>query len=91
MSRGGVGVLVELEEEEVSATAFQATLRFVCVLGAAVRSNVISQLRSACFLSGLEFDAEEDRGWFESHYRISISGDEAKVRVMQKVVEGLEL
>ena len=64
-----------------------ATLKFVCKVGALIRSTVKGQLLSAAYAYGLEIDIKDSGGWLDSVLYITIKGDAQKVASLQLELE----
>ena len=60
-------------------TMANAEYKFMLQLGAIIRGTIISQLKNWCFQRGLKITIDEDKGWFDSTYRITVEVEESAV------------
>lgn len=63
------------------------TMTFTLEAGALVRGTVIRSLRSFCWNNQLDIDVQEDKGFFESLYRVRIMGTEVNIRRCMNPIE----
>ena len=60
--------------------------RFTLEAGALVRSTLISKIKDIAFTDGIDAVVEEDKGFFESKFRIKLSGEtDTLVQTIEKV------
>lgn len=62
-----------------------ARMRFEA--GATIRKSVVSTLKDGAFDHGVKLDIDEDKGWFESVFRIKITGSKENVEGYTKAVK----
>ena len=63
-----------------SANADAATLRFPVTAGRFIRGDVRRAIKQAAWAQGCEVEIEEDRGFWESAMRFTITGPSESIR-----------
>lgn len=55
-------------------------------VGALHRTHVMSEIKNYAFNNGIKLTVEEDRGWLQSNYRLSVSGDYRKIKTFSNKI-----
>lgn len=55
-------------------------IRFTVSAGILMRRGIISRLKAYCFSRGLAIEVDEEKGFFDSDYFVTITGDYEALR-----------
>lgn len=61
--------------------------RFTFSAGMAIRKTVVSQIKNAAFKAGVNITVDEDKHFFESNYRVVLSGEDKAVFKLKMEIE----
>jgi hypothetical protein len=59
------------------------------VAGALIRKKIKREINRYCFLHEIKLNLEEDRGWFDSQYNLTLTGKKEKIMTLLKWLEDL--
>lgn len=62
------------------------TCKFIFTAGVLIRKQVISEIKNAAFRAGVNIKMDEDSGWLDSNYRVTLSGEENSVLKLKKAI-----
>lgn len=62
------------------------TCKFTFTAGVLIRKQVVSEIRNAAFRAGVNIKMDEDSGWLDSNYRVTLSGEENSVLKLKKAI-----
>lgn len=62
------------------------TYKFTFSAGVLVRKQIVSEIKNAAFRAGVNIKMDEDSGWLDSNYRVTLSGEENSVLRLKKAI-----
>jgi hypothetical protein len=66
------------------------TIKFEYEAGLLVRSSFRRNLKSLCFKCNVALELEEEKGWLSSTFLIKMTGNDAVVRGIVKVIREMD-
>ncbi len=62
------------------------TCKFTFTAGVLISKQVVSEIKNAAFRAGVNIKMDEDSGWLDSNYRVTLSGEENSVLKLKKAI-----